>query len=375
MSNKSSDHPDAPVPAQPARFDVEEHLSLYKFKILTEIKDDILDWAKVRLGIVVTLLSLLIATGSFVGIRLLVEGQIEKIAKQPVEQQIQVLQTAGREAQSRVEGLKLASEQATAMSFSAQQELARLKAEANDARRFVKETEPTIQKLEKLGLDLKKQSDSFKTSADVSRQHFHEQALKTKADMLLMRNNVELLQAGFEIIEKLAAEIRQADPQSELARQFAGFGAQWRAARDIYVKRAAVIRSRRDIKIIHYVRDDAPPLRHQQSEQLVNALLAEGYTAEGWTTNKGGSELEAAVEVAKEFGIDPKLLLRPTVIVSPASEISIEDLKEIAARVGLSLPDVRRQDVAPNKALIQRGGENGGFKPTNIILIAELGDG
>ncbi len=375
MTHPAPDQPKAETQTRPGPFDTEEHLALYKFKMLTEIRDEVLEWAKVRVGLLATVLSLLILSGSFVGIRLLVEGQIEKIAKQPVESQIKILQDAGQQAKERVEALKFHSEQVTSMSFAAQHELARLKVEADQVRRFVKETEATIQNVEKLARELRTEADRFKLGADVSRQHFHVQALKAKSDMLIMGNNVELLQAGFAIIEKLAAEIRQADPQSELARQFAGFGGQWRAARDDYMKRAAVIRSRRDVKIIHYLKDDATPERHQKSEALVNALLAEGYTAESWTTSRGVTEFEAAAEVAKEFGIDPKLLLRPVLLLSPESAVSIDDLAEIARKADSSLPAPTRHPLTPNKALIQGGSENGGFKPANIILIAELGSG
>lgn len=355
-------------------FDAEEHLALYKFKMLTEIKDDILDWAKVRLGLVTTLLSLLILTGSFVGIRLLVEGQIDKLAKLPVENQIKILQDAGQIAKERVESLRFQSEHVTGLNLATMQELTRLKAEADQVRRFVKETEVTIQGVEKSAKDLKVDADQSKSGADLSRQYFHEQALKTKSDMLLMRNNVELLQSGFEIIEKLAAEIRQKDPQSELARQFAGFGSQWRAARESFEKRASVIKSRREVKIIHYLRHSASQERHRQSEVLVNALLAEGYTAESWTTSTGANEVEAAVEVGREFGIDPKALLRPALIVSRASLVSTGDLAEIANKAGVRLPAVVRHELVPSKPIILGGGENGNFSASNIVVISELAD-
>jgi hypothetical protein len=355
-------------------FNADEHLSLYKFKILTEIKDQILDWAKVRLGIGTAVLSLLILTGAFVGIKLLVAEQIERIAKAPVQDQIKVLQDAGDKAKEKVEALRLQSEHVTAQSFDAQRELTRLKAEADNVRRFVKETETTIQGVDKLAKDVRTDAERFKQGFASSSQHFHEQALKTKADMLMMRNNIQLLESGFGIIEKLAAEIRQKDPQSELARQFAGFGTQWREARAEYEKRAALIRVRRDVKIIHYLRDTASPERQRQSEVLVNMLLAEGYTAEGWSTKPGTSEFDAAREVGAEFGVDPRLLLTPIVVMHPSSDVNADDVVEIAAKAGLKLPAISRQELAPKKSLIALGGDNGGFKPANIILIAELTD-
>jgi hypothetical protein len=370
MTTTSREQIEASTGARP--FDADEHLALYKFKMLTDIKDEILVWAKVRLGILTTLLSLLILTGSFVGIRLLVERQIDKIAREPVESQIKILQEAGLQAKERVEALRFQSEQVTSLSLATQHELTRLKAEADQVRKFVKETEITIQAVERTAKDLKAEAERFKQGADVSRQHFHEQALKTKGDMLLMRNNVELLQSGFQIIEKLAAEIRQKDPQSELAQQFASFGAEWRTARDAYQKRATVIKSRRDVKVIHYLRQSAPQERHRLSEAFVDRLLDEGYTAEPWTTSAGANELEAAIEVGKEFGIDPKVLLSPVLIASPSSKASVEDLKDIARKAGLKLPGLRRIEFAPKKSLIERGGENGSFEPTNIVLIAEL---
>jgi hypothetical protein len=373
MASRPADPPGGSS-ARGREFDAEEHLSLYKFKILTEIKDDVLEWAKLRLGLVTALLSVLILTGSFVGIRLLVAEQIERIANAPVQAQIKILQDAGQQAKERVEALRFQSEQVTNFSFDAQRDLTRLRAEADQVRKFVKDTEAALQEVEKIAKDVKLDAERFKQGFAASSQHFHEQSLKTKADMLMMRNNVQLLEAGFDIIEKLAAEIRQNDPQSELARQFASFGTQWREARTSYERRAATIHARRHVKIIHYLREDAPRERQRQSEQLVNALLAEGYIAEGWSTRQGHGEFEAAAEVGKDFGIDPKLLLLPVMVLSAASQINIDDVVEIAARIGQTLPAAVRRDMVPKKALIQGGADNG-FSAANILLIAELGDG
>ena len=361
----------APAPTEVGEhkpFDPAEHLSLYKFKVITEIKDEILAWAQVRLALLTSVLSIIILTGSIVGIRLMVEGHIERIARAPVEQRINVLNEAGQQAKERVEALKFQSEHVVAQSIQSQHELTKLKAEAENIQRIVKQTEPSVQKaLETL--------TQLKEGANLSTQFAHEQALRTKADMLQMRNNVELLQSGFEIIEKLAGEIRQKDPKSELARQFAGFSAQWREARAAYERRSAVIKSRRDIKVIHYLREDASPERQQQSQRFVDALLAHGYTAEGWVTRPGASEVEAAVQVAREFGVDAKGLFQPALILSPSSALNTDDLAEIAMTLGITLPAIRRAELAPTMKEILAGGETGAFKPASIVLFAELSGG
>jgi len=354
-------------------FDPVEHLSLYKFKVVTEIKDEIIGWARVRLGLLASLLGFVILTGSFVGIRLLVESHIDRIAKAPVEDQIKVLQVAGQQAKDRVESLRLQSEQVTNMSVQTQHELSRLKGEADILRRFVKETETAIQSYDRQAKEIKVEADRLKEGNSLSTQYFQEQALRTKADMLQMRNNVDLLHSGFAIIEKLAAEIRQKDPTSELARQFAGFGGQWREARAAYERRAGIIKSRREIKIIHYMREDAPQPRHLLSQKFVDALLAEGYTAEGWATKPGLTEIEAAVDVARQFGADPKSLLKPIVLISPGSTLNIEDLQDIARKSGVSLPEVQRATLTPKSELLA-GGVNGTFPASSIVLIAEIAD-
>ncbi|MFM1816681.1 MAG: hypothetical protein RLZ98_3376 [Pseudomonadota bacterium] len=345
----------------------DEHLALYKFKILSEIKDDILGWAQIRLAILTTVLSFIIVSGSFVGIKLLVEGHIERIAKAPVEQKISVLQAAGEQAKQRVETLRIQSEQVIAMSMTAQQELVKLRGEADMVKRVISETGPKVEQATK-------NLERMKEGIDLSTQFLHEQALKTKADILHMRNRIELLNSGFQIIDKLAAQIRQKDPESELARQFAGFSGEWRQAREAYELRAADIEVRRGVKIIHYVREDAPQAKQLRSKKLVETLLAAGYTAEGWTAETGMSDIEASVDVGKQFGLDAKILLNPVMIVDPQSSINLADLKAIADRLGFQLPEVKRIRLSPKMKGILAGAPSGTFEESNLVLIAELTD-
>ena len=383
-AKSASEHRESAESGAQGPFDPAEHLSLYKFKVVTEIKDEIVGWAQVRLAILTTLLSFIILTGSFVGIKLLVEAHIERIARGPVEARIKVLQEAGEQAKQRVESLRIQSDQVNTISAQTQLELSRLKGEADILRRFVKDTEPeitsAIKNMERVTKEFRAEANRIKEGATLSSQYFQEQALKSKADILQMRNNVELLHAGFAIIEKLATEIRQAEPQSELAQQFASFEAQWRAARMAHEKRAGIIKARREIKIILYLREDAPQEHHRLSQHLVDALLAEGYTAEVWWTKRGVSDIEAAVIVGKEFGIDAKSILNPAVILDPNSPLDVTDLTEIAKKAGVVLPAVTRLELAPEPQApktnqILAGGENGMFKASSVVLIAELGDG
>lgn len=362
-------HPNSPLPGGESKpFNTEEHLALYKFKTITEIKEEIVSWAQVRLALLTTMLSMLILTGSFVGIKLLVEGHIERIAKAPVEQHIRVLQEAGQTARENVERFRLQSEQVSRMSFDAERDLQRLRREADNVSRVVTEIAPKIQSASN---DLQRLEEGTRLSS----QFLQEQALRTKADMLEMRNSVDLLHAGFGIIEKLAAEIRQKEPNSELARQFAGFSAQWREAREAYQRRAELIKLRRNIKIIHYIREDAPAARQQLSTRFVDALLLQGYTAEGWVA-QSNDEVKAALEVADRFGLNTKSLMQPAVIISPDSPLDVDDLQQIATSLGIKLPPVVRVEFTPKMKEIVAGGEGGStFAPRNIVLIAELTDG
>lgn len=360
--------PTSPTPGSDSKsFNSDEHLALYKFKTITEIKDEIVTWAQVRLALLTTMISMLILTGSFVGIKLLVEGHIERIAKAPVDQHIKVLQEAGQTARENVERFRLQSEQVSRMSFDAERDLQRLRREAESVSRTVNEVAPKIQSA---NADLQR----LKEGAALSTQFLQDQALRTKADMLEMRNSVDLLHAGFGIIEKLAAEIRQKEPNSELAKQFAGFSAQWRAAREAYQRRAEVIKLRRSIKIIHYIREDAPTSRHQLSTRFVDSLLLQGYTAEGWAA-QSNDEVKAALEVADRFGLNTKALMQPAIIVNPDSPLDVEDLRQIATALGFKLPPVVRVAFTPKMKEILAGGEGGAaFAPANVVLIAELGD-
>ncbi len=360
--------PTSPVPGSDSKsFNTDEHLALYKFKTITEIKEEIVGWAQVRLAFLTTIISMLILTGSFVGIKLLVEGHIERIAKAPVDQHIKVLQEAGQTARENVERFRLQSEQVSRMSFDAERDLQRLRREAETVSRVVSDIAPKIQSAT---ADLQKIDESTRMSS----QFLQEQALRTKADMLEMRNSVDLLHSGFGIIEKLAAEIRQKEPNSELARQFAGFSAQWREARDAYQRRAEIIKLRRSIKIIHYIREDAPAARQQLSTRFVDALLLQGYTAEGWAA-QSKDEVKAALEVADRFGLNTKSLMQPTVVISPESPLDLDDLRQIAETLGIKLPPVVRVEFTPKMKEVLAGGEGGGtFAPRNVVLIAELTD-
>ena len=363
--------------ASPASaYDPADHLALYRFKVLTEIKDEVVEWARVRLGILATLLSLGILTGSYFGIHHLVEGHMDNVGKS-FNDKIKTMEDTGQQAKERIEALKYQSDSVNRLSFEAERELNRLKGEADRVRQFVQETEEKVKGLDQQTKKLRDAAEIFKDNNREASQYLHEQVQKARADILRMNNNVELLHSGFSIIEKLASEIRQKDPQSELARQFAGFGAQWRESKALYEKRAALIQTRRDTKVIFYLREKASQQRKDQAEEFVAQLRKEGYTAESWVTSKGLDELGAVKEVGGEFGLDPKALLRPVLVLSPASQVSIEDLGEIAAATGVKLPAVSRQEITPNpdrKSLIQGGGENGGFKSTSIVLIAQLGD-
>src|SRR5262249_3806800 len=94
----------------------------------------------------------------------------------------------------------------------------------------------------------------------------------------------------------------------------------------------------------------------------------------------GASSYKAALEVAEEFGIDPKPLLDRVTVVSPQSGLNLEDLAQIAKGAGVSLPAVNRAELAPppqahKTKQILAGGENGSsFKPSSVVLIAELTD-
>ena len=349
-------------------FDSQEHLSLYKFKIVSEIKDEILGWAQIRLALMTTLLSFLIVSGSYVGIKLLVERHIERIAKDPVEQKIKVLREAGEKATRQVNELELQSKQATSMSIQANHDLLRIRGQAAAVREMVQESESKLKNQEE-------KLAKIDEGTQLASQFLHEQSLRTKADILQMRNNIELLHSGFQIIEKLAAQIRQTDPSSDLAREFSRFGGEWRKARSAYQKRASDIESRRSIKVIHYVREDAPQKQQQRSQRLLDALQAKGFTAEPWAAESGLTDIEASVVVAKRFGLDDaKVLLRPVVIISPDATINIADLKQVAKAAGIDIPEVKRMPIVPKMSAILAGGPKGSFGVNNLVLIAELAD-
>jgi hypothetical protein len=357
----------SPMPSGESKtFNTEEHLALYKFKTITEIKEEIVGWAQVRLALLTTLLSLLILTGSFVGIRLMVHSYIDQEAKEPVTAQIKAISAIHQQARDGLERLKIQSEQVNNMSVQTQHELSRLKGEAEFISKLVREIEPAIK-------SATQELQRIKEGAALSTQFLQEQALKSKADMFEMRNSVELLHAGFGIIERLAAEIKQKDPQSELARQFAGFSAQWHSAREAFERQAQAIKLRRNIKIIHYLREGAPKERHQMSKRLVDVLASKGYVVEGWA-EPNNDEVKAALAVADRFGVAAKTLMQPVIVVTPDSSVDIDDLVSIAKTIGIELPQVRRHPFTPQMKEILAGGENGSFAASNFVLIAELAD-
>lgn len=349
----------------------DEQLALYRLKIERELQDSVLRYLQVRLAIFTGVISLLVTGGLFATIN----GNITSTVRDTTEKQINSMESTRSRAVADLESINYQSRMIDRQVADIQRDLKRTKLEADDVAAQVKETYPRVEEMlvktkqidEEVRRDREKDKDvSFRFS-----QFFQEQQFRAKAETNEMRANIELLERGFAIIEELAGAIRQRDPRSELARQFAGFSERWQEVRGAYETRVADLRRRRSVKIIHYAREDASPEQKGINLHLIGTLQEAGFTVEEWQVPGSDSDFQAAERVAREFGLtDVRRLLDFAVVLHPKGLTHYEDMKAILAANKLTIPGPTSAVFAPTKDDILGGG--GSFKLENVVLIAEL---
>jgi hypothetical protein len=353
----------------------DEQLQLYRLKVERELQERIINWAQLRLAIVAGLVSVLISGGVFYNINTNITAAVKDVVLTETSRQIKAMEATRERAVSEMEQLNFQSKVIDRFVEDTRTELRRTRAEANEVAGQVKDTQPVVRDMiadmRRLKTDVEEEQRRAKDSSLSFSQYFQEQQFRIKSDMNEVRANIELLERGFSIIEELASAIRQKEPSSVLARQFAGFSNQWEEARTAYERRISDLRRRRAIKVIHYARSEASPERQRRTQQVVEVLQDAGFTVEEWQTPTGLSDFKAAEHVAGEFGIvDAKPLLGTAVVIHPTSAGHFTDIASILAKVGINVPAPQLQEIVPQKQDILSGG--GSFKVESVVLLADL---
>lgn len=354
----------------------EEQLMLYRLKVERELQERIISWAQLRLAVVATVVSVLVGGGVFYSINNNITTAVKDVVLTETGRQIKVMEATRERAVTEMEQLNFQSKIIERFVDETRNDLRRTKTDATEVAAQVKETQPQvrdmIESMKRLKANADEEQKKAKEFSFSFSEYFQEQQFRAKSDMNEMRANIELLERGFAVIEDLAAAIRQKEPRSELARQFAGFSERWQEARTAYDQRLSDLRRRRAIKVIHYSRPESSPERKRTAQNVIVALQEAGFTVDEWQTPTGLNDFKSAEQVASEFGLpDPRVLLDPTVIIHPRSTASDAELRSILANVGITLSPARLVAIEPAKPDILSGG--GAFRPETVVLISDLG--